>query len=129
MKCPKCKHEVQKEDVNIQTDVAKCDNCNSVFKISDIVKLFIDDGFDMFNPPKGAWINKNGNSLVFGAKTSSSYGIISFFALFFSAPMITQSLIKDIILGRFTDNIFPHILSLLILSFVASAYIFCNWKS
>lgn len=69
MKCPNCKKDVLFENINIQANIAKCDACSFVFKISDILEMEPDDGFDMNDPPKGAWIGTGMNRVVIGATT------------------------------------------------------------
>jgi hypothetical protein len=71
MKCPKCKSEIDKVNINIQTDIAQCNNCDSIFKISDNIENYIDDGFNMNNPPDGAWYKSDFNKTIIGATTRS----------------------------------------------------------
>ncbi|MCR9248933.1 MAG: hypothetical protein NXI20_00860 [bacterium] len=75
MNCPNCSSVVDPKDVNIKTDLAKCGNCFHIFKISEHVLKEpirpVDDGFDMANPPNGAWMRREINSLVLGATTRS----------------------------------------------------------
>lgn len=71
MNCPKCNSEVQKQNINIQADVAQCQNCDAIFKISENLDESNADGFDLNNPPKGAWIRNEMNQIVIGATTRS----------------------------------------------------------
>jgi hypothetical protein len=71
MKCPKCKSEIDKVNINIQTDIAQCNNCDSIFKISDNIENYVDDGFNMNNPPDGAWYKSDFNKTIIGATTRS----------------------------------------------------------
>lgn len=71
MKCPNCYKEVINENINIQTDVAQCQNCNNIFRISESLSVINEDDFDVNNPPQGAWIRKELNHLVIGATTRS----------------------------------------------------------
>lgn len=71
MKCPKCSTEVSKQNINIQTDVAQCQNCEAIFKISENLDESNADGFDLNNPPKGVWIRNEMNQIVIGATTRS----------------------------------------------------------
>lgn len=71
MKCPKCNIEIQKQNINIQADVAQCQNCDAIFKISENLDERNADGFDLNNPPKGAWIRHEMNQIVIGATTRS----------------------------------------------------------
>ena len=36
--CPTCSQEISVEDINIKTDLAKCAQCNSLFKASDLIE-------------------------------------------------------------------------------------------
>jgi len=78
MKCPNCNTEVQKQNINIQADVAQCHNCDSIFKISENLDDGNADGFDLNNPPKGAWIRNEMNQIVIGGTTRSP---IAFFLI------------------------------------------------
>jgi hypothetical protein len=70
MKCPKCNTEISNNNINIQTDIAQCPNCNYIFKISE--NLFeADDTFNINEPPPGAWITKDIDQTVIGATTRS----------------------------------------------------------
>lgn len=72
MNCPKCKTEIKKENINIMTDVGQCQNCGHIFKISENLSSDIaDDGFDINNPPQGAWISRELNQVVIGVTTRS----------------------------------------------------------
>ena len=71
MKCPNCNSEIPSININVQTDVAQCSICSHVFKISENLTGIHSDSFDINSPPDGAWINKDMNSLVFGATTRS----------------------------------------------------------
>jgi hypothetical protein len=70
MKCPNCNTEVQNQNINIQTDLAQCQGCNNIFKISENLTDNI-DGFDLSNPPMGTWIRNEMNQIVIGATTRS----------------------------------------------------------
>jgi hypothetical protein len=35
MKCPNCQVDVVNENINIQTDMGKCQVCNHIFRISE----------------------------------------------------------------------------------------------
>ena len=64
--CPKCNTLFLKEKININTDKAECEKCNFKFKISEILDNTIDDGFDLYSPPSGAWVRKENDSLIIG---------------------------------------------------------------
>ena len=74
--CPSCKATINPENVNISTDLAKCDKCNSIHKASELVdtksierinnppvgtRIQIKKGFDgsieMFYPKKGLTVS------------------------------------------------------------------------
>lgn len=42
LKCPQCSYQVSNTAINIQTDLAKCDFCNHVFKISEQIHSELD---------------------------------------------------------------------------------------
>jgi len=71
MNCPKCKSKLQSENINIQSNIGKCDKCGNVFSISDSLNLKVDDGFNINKPPKGAWLQKDFNEIIIGATTRS----------------------------------------------------------
>lgn len=70
--CPDCKATISPDSVNISSDLAKCDKCNSIHKASDLadsksidkinnpptgtkmtIKKGFDDSIEMFYPKKG----------------------------------------------------------------------------
>lgn len=71
MKCPNCNSDIQNLNINIQTDVAQCQKCNLVFKISENITDYSSDGFDPNIPLKGAWCRKEIDQIVIGATTRS----------------------------------------------------------
>lgn len=71
MNCPKCKSEIKKESINIQSNIAQCSNCDNLFKISENIEEYLDDGFSISNVPKGAWTYKEFNKTIIGATTRS----------------------------------------------------------
>lgn len=68
MNCPECNAVVLAENINVATDVGKCQNCELVFVVSENLSKH-NDGFDINNPPKGAWIRNEIDHLVIGAST------------------------------------------------------------
>jgi len=80
MKCPKCNSEIHPENINIQADIAQCIKCKNIFKISENIKSFIDDGFDENDTPDGTWIIKDFNSTIIGSTTRSpiAYFLVPF---------------------------------------------------
>lgn len=78
MKCPHCLTEVQNENININTDLAQCQSCNQIFKVSENLEDEIPESFDINNPPNGTWIRNEMNQIVLGATTKSP---IAFFLI------------------------------------------------
>jgi len=72
MKCPKCNTEILTENINIQTDIAQCHHCHTIFKISENIDGYIDDNFDENDTPDGTWIKKDFNQTIIGATTRSA---------------------------------------------------------
>jgi hypothetical protein len=70
MKCPNCNVKLLNENLNVQTDIGKCQNCNTIFKISENLDT-ADDSFNIDEPPKGTWIHHDINRLTIGASTRS----------------------------------------------------------
>ena len=75
MKCPKCNSDVPAFNINIQTDIAKCDNCSHVFKLSEAIET-VDTTFDINNTVSGTWYIRNMDNIVIGGTTRSA---IAFF--------------------------------------------------
>jgi hypothetical protein len=71
MKCPKCNSDIKTENINIQTDIAQCYKCQNIFKISENIENYVDDGFDIKNTPNGTWIKTNFNNTIIGGTTRS----------------------------------------------------------
>jgi hypothetical protein len=67
MNCPNCKSEILREDINVQTDIAKCNHCGNVFRISDT--FHINEKFDIHHPPNGAWYRQEQDKTIVGATT------------------------------------------------------------
>ena len=80
MNCPKCKNKIDKDDINIHTDIAKCGECNFVFNISELLVEDWDDDFDIFDNPEGTWIRRENNKIIMNLYTHSIFGYA--FALF-----------------------------------------------
>lgn len=120
MNCPKCNCEILKDNINIQTDIAYCPNCNKTFKISENVPTEFEDGFDINNPPKGTWIKKEMNSLIIGATTRS------LFAFFLVPFMIVWSggSLGGIYGGQFFKGEFDLFLSLFGIPFLLGSILF-----
>lgn len=54
LECSNCKSEIKSENINISTDLAKCDNCGSVLKVSELTSSV--ENLDT-NPPNGSKIS------------------------------------------------------------------------
>lgn len=85
MNCPSCRSQVPNENINIAANIAQCEACDLVFKISDTVaptksslssSQDIDLSFDINNPPKGVWIRNKSGQLIIHSTTRSA---IAFF--------------------------------------------------
>lgn len=51
--CPDCYEEIKPNNINITTDLAKCESCNSIQKVSELVQTM---GRADLNPPNGSKI-------------------------------------------------------------------------
>jgi len=120
MNCPRCKNEIGKENINIMTDVGQCPHCDHIFKISENLTNETADGFDMNNPPKGAWIRRELDHTVIGATTRSP---IAFFLVPF---MIVWSggAIGGIYGTQILSGDFDPFLSLFGIPFIIGAILF-----
>ena len=79
MNCPKCDAVIANENINIQKDIAKCELCNHVFTISEIVAPKIK--FDPNLPPEGTWYTNDFETTTVGSTTRSK-------AAFFLVPFM-----------------------------------------
>lgn len=85
IKCPQCGKILSPNSININTDLAKCENCNNIFKISEAI-----DDLEILNissPTIGSKISLSKNDedieIVVPAKKFSASDIFPiFFALF-----------------------------------------------
>ncbi|MFK7756597.1 MAG: hypothetical protein AB8B53_06670 [Flavobacteriales bacterium] len=71
MKCPQCNSIVEDSNINIQTDIGKCQSCQHIFKISLQFDESQNSAFDLYDPPKGAWIRTDVSHIIVGATTRS----------------------------------------------------------
>ena len=71
MKCPNCQNEVVNENINIQTDMGKCQNCNHLFRVSENFDSSPKFAFDINQPPKGAWYKNDMQEIKLGATLRS----------------------------------------------------------
>lgn len=128
MKCPSCNTEVQSRNINIQTDVAQCQNCNRVFKISAVLAgskfrgYSNFDGFDLNNPPNGAWIRAEMKQLVIGVTTRSpvAFFLVPFMVIW-SAGSIGGIYGTQLVSGKFN-----LLISLFGIPFLIGAVVFWN---
>lgn len=85
LNCPNCNRVIKFENINISTDLAKCDKCNSIHKVSDMSNVI--EMIDI-NPPNGSRIEmikgQNGNIELIYPKKGFSLSLIPqlFFAIF-----------------------------------------------
>ncbi|MCX6952165.1 MAG: hypothetical protein NTV51_08355 [Verrucomicrobia bacterium] len=66
--CPACQQSLPPGQINVQTDLALCQACGHVARLSQLV----DADFDarvLHNPPKGAWYQQTMSEHVVGATT------------------------------------------------------------
>jgi hypothetical protein len=121
MKCPNCNTEVQSQNINIQTDVAQCQNCNHIFKISENIEdNNNEDGFDLNILPKGTWMRREISQMVVGATTRSpiAFFIVPFMVIW-SGFSIGGIYGTQIIYGKFDP-----IMSLFGIPFIIGSIIF-----
>ena len=81
MKCPNCQMEVANDNINIQSDMGKCQTCNHLFRVSEhwgmsiTIHFMVFDRpafvFDLNQPPKGAWYKNNMQEIRLGATLRS----------------------------------------------------------
>lgn len=79
MNCPKCDAVIANENINIQKDIAKCELCNHVFMISEMVAP--KTKFDPNLPPQGTWYTNDFENTIVGSTTRSK-------AAFFLVPFM-----------------------------------------
>ena len=80
MNCPNCRATIPIQNINIQTDIGKCDACGSIFKVSDAFTE-LNPRFDINQTPAGAWYRQNFSQTTIGATTRS-------YAAFFLVPFM-----------------------------------------
>src|SRR5205814_5386880 len=80
---PACKSPIPASQMNVATDVAVCEGCQETFNISSVLATGqgIPEGFDLFNPPRGAWFEDSGVGWSVGSTTRSP-------AAFFLVPFM-----------------------------------------
>jgi len=119
MKCPKCKSEIKNENANIQTDIAKCVNCDYIFKISEFLSI-VDSKFDEKSIPEGVWHKKNANQTILGATTKhiSRFFIVPFMLVW------SSGVIGGIYGSQFANGEFDPEMSLFGIPFILGALLF-----
>ena len=75
MNCPKCHSEIPNNQINISADIAQCVNCNNVFKISENITTKVSRLFDKNDPPAGAWMKSDFNTMTLGATARSWFAL------------------------------------------------------
>lgn len=120
MNCPNCTSEINKENINITTDVGQCQNCGHLFKISENISNEIDDGFDINQAPQGTWILKGPNQIIIGASTRSA---IAFFLVPFMLVWSGASL-GGIYGSQIISGEFNLLLSLFGIPFILGSILF-----
>ncbi|MCH2023938.1 MAG: hypothetical protein MK207_15790 [Saprospiraceae bacterium] len=82
--CQKCKAIILHENVNISSDLAKCDRCNSIHKASDLADS--NSIYNINNPPNGTKIiikkQLDGSTVLFYPKQGFKVSMI--FPIFFT---------------------------------------------
>jgi hypothetical protein len=86
--CPRCKRTIPSDDINVANDIAFCRNCNLSHSLSALATgTAVDEDVDVNNPPAGAWYDRDGNGIKFGATHRSfgqAFGLL-LFAAFWNA--------------------------------------------
>ncbi|MFD2909106.1 hypothetical protein ACFSX9_10180 [Flavobacterium ardleyense] len=120
MKCPKCNSEIQTENINIQADIAQCNKCKNIFKISENIEDVIDDNFIVNNKPNGTWYKSDFNKTIIGASTRSP---IAFFLVPFMLVWSGGSL-GGIYGSQITNGEFNLLLTLAGIPFIIGSIFF-----
>lgn len=81
--CPKCSQPVKPGEINIAADLAKCLNCDEVFKASELLEA--PEETDLANPPAGTAIvyDAGGGELGAFRIPAKGFGVITLFPLVF----------------------------------------------
>ncbi len=106
--CPKCHRDIESNNLNMQTDIAQCNNCNEVFRISQLFNEVTPTNFNISNPPKGAWFKKEFDKKIIGASTRSPIAFfIVPFMIIWSGASLGGIYGTQIATGEF--NLFPSL--------------------
>ncbi|PAC30440.1 hypothetical protein [Flectobacillus sp. BAB-3569] len=82
MNCPNCNTPVSNYNLNIQTDIGKCDACQQVFKLSALFnrppsQTTFSYELDLSQVPEDMTITKNVDGISLQIKNSIGYGLIA----------------------------------------------------
>ena len=70
--CPTCSKQIPPNQLNVETDVALCSQCNEAFSIATLVAAGQDSGdFDFSDTPRGTWFSETFAGWTIGATTRS----------------------------------------------------------
>lgn len=106
--CPDCKIEIDKEHTNIQTDIAECQQCSRLIKISENYQEEFSD-FDVSKPPKGCWSKTHRGKATIGASLfSPSAFFLVLFAILWNGFIIFFTLNADF--SNNNDKFSPYFL-------------------
>ncbi len=80
--CPKCAMSIPTENVNIGTDLAKCENCQEILKASELVESV--DIEDALTPPAGTavTVSRRSDDVAFAIPAAGFSGAQAFGILF-----------------------------------------------
>ena len=74
--CPSCSTQIPSNQLNAETDIALCSQCNEAFSISALVASGQDSGeFELSESPHGAWFSETFTGWTIGATTRSPFSL------------------------------------------------------
>jgi len=120
MNCPHCNSPLQTENLNIATDTGLCIECNTIFKVSELLNPIVTSEFDINQSPKGTWIRAEINELIVGGSTRS---VMAFFLVPFMIIWTSFS-VGGTLLAAFSDGEVNWFLVLFSIPFLAGAVLF-----